>query len=62
MLPNGLLLKEGHTDTHNKERSGRLSVISEKLMQQVEEKVCNNCRVTFDITRKFPTHFTKFSV
>lgn len=31
--------EEGRTDTHDEERCGRLSVILDELLQQVEEKV-----------------------
>lgn len=49
------LLKKDRTDTHDEERSARSSVISEKLMQQVKEKVRDDRRDTLDTPRgSFP--------
>jgi len=33
-----MLYKDGRTDTHKKERSRRLSVISDEVLQRVEKK------------------------
>jgi len=49
------LFKEGHTDTHDEERCGRPSVISDELLQQAEEKVRDDRRVTLDaLSESFP--------
>lgn len=49
------LFKEGRTDTHDEERCGRPSVISDELLQQVEEKVRDDRRVTLDaLSENFP--------
>jgi len=49
------LFKEGRTDTHDEERCGRPSVISDELLQQVEEKVRDDRRVTLDaLSESFP--------
>lgn len=49
------LFKEGRTDTHNEERCGGPSVISDELLQQVEEKVRDDRRVTLDaLSESFP--------
>ncbi|KAG2469266.1 GVQW3 protein, partial [Polypterus senegalus] len=34
--------KGGRTDTHDEERSWRLSLVSEELLQQVDENICDD--------------------
>lgn len=49
------LFKDGRIDTHDEERCGRPSVISDELLQQVEEKVRDDRRVTLDtLSKSFP--------
>jgi len=37
---------EGRTDVHNEQRSGRPSLISDNLLQEIEVEICANRRVT----------------
>lgn len=53
------LFKEGRTDTHDEERSGRPSVISEELVQQVEKKVRDDRRVTLDTLKESFPHVSR---
>jgi transposase len=34
------IFKDGRTDVHDEERSGRPSVVSEHLIQNVDQKIC----------------------
>ncbi|XP_025156228.1 uncharacterized protein LOC112588985 [Harpegnathos saltator] len=51
--------KEGRTDTHDEERNGRPSVISENLVQQVEEKVRDDRRVTLNTLKENFPHVSR---
>lgn len=53
------LFKEGRIDPHDEEKSRRPSVISEKLMQQVKGKVCNDRRVTFNTLKESFLHISQ---
>lgn len=46
------LLKEVRTDIHDEKMSGKPSVVSEKLVQQIEKKVCNDRRMTRDVLKE----------
>ncbi|GBN09383.1 hypothetical protein AVEN_29468-1 [Araneus ventricosus] len=47
--------KDGHTNVHDEERSGRPSVITEDLAQRVDEKVRENRRFTISsLYNEFP--------
>ena len=35
-------LSEGRTDVHDEQRSGRTSLISDDLLQEIEEEICAN--------------------
>ncbi|XP_039604252.1 protein GVQW3-like, partial [Polypterus senegalus] len=51
--------KEGRTDTHDEERSGRPSLISEELLQQDDEKICSDRRVTNDTLHEMLPHISR---
>lgn len=51
--------KEGRTDTHDEERSGRPSVVSEELVQQVDEKIRSDRRVTLDSLHEMFPHISR---
>lgn len=51
--------KEGRTDTHDEERSGRPSVVLEELVQQVNEKIRSDRRVTLDSLHEMFPHISR---
>lgn len=53
------LFEEDHTDIHNEKMSGKPSVASEKLVQQVEEKIYNDRRLTCDILKENFLHILR---
>ncbi|GFW71324.1 HTH_48 domain-containing protein [Trichonephila clavipes] len=47
--------KEGQTNVHDEEQSGRSSVITDDLIQKVETKICENRRFTITtLSLEFP--------
>ena len=50
-----IAFKEGRKNVHDEERSGRTSVISDDLLQKVDEKVkMNRSFVIFSLSEEFP--------
>lgn len=49
-----LMFKGGRKNVHDEERSGRPSIVTEALVAQIDEKICENCmkllHKIFDIT------------
>ena len=41
-----LFVKSASTNTHEEDRSGRPSIVSDELVQKIDEKVCENWRFT----------------
>jgi hypothetical protein len=48
------MLKGGRTDVHDKERSGRPSVVSDDLVRSVDETMCERLHFTISELREFP--------
>jgi hypothetical protein len=49
------MFKYGRTDVHDEERSGRPSVVSDDLVQSVDQKICERWRFTIpEISCEFP--------
>lgn len=53
------LFKEDRTDTHDEERTGRLSAISDELLQKVEDQVRSDCRMTLDNPHEVFPHISR---
>jgi hypothetical protein len=46
---------DGRTNVHDKERSGRPSVVSDDLVQRVDQQICERRRFTIsEISCEFP--------
>jgi hypothetical protein len=49
------MFKDGRTNVHDEERSGRPSVVSDDLVQSVDQKICERRRFTISgLSREFP--------
>jgi hypothetical protein len=49
------MFKDGQTHVHDEERSGRPSVMSDDLVQSVDQKICERQRLTIsELPREFP--------
>jgi hypothetical protein len=49
------MLKDGQTNVHNEERSGQPSVVSDGLVQSVDQKICERRRFTIsELLCEFP--------
>jgi hypothetical protein len=51
------MFKDGQTDVHDEERSGQPSVVSDDLVQSVDQKICDRQRLEF---WNFCVNFHKF--
>ncbi|XP_039618307.1 protein GVQW3-like, partial [Polypterus senegalus] len=51
--------KEGRTDTHDEEKSGRPSLVSEELLQQVDEKIRSDRCVMIDTLHEMFPQFSR---
>jgi transposase len=49
------MFKDGRTDVQNEERSGRISVVSDGLVQSVDQKICQRWHFTIsELSCEFP--------
>jgi hypothetical protein len=49
------MFKDGRTNVHDEEQSGRPSVVSDDLVQSVDQKICQRRRFTFsELSCEFP--------
>jgi hypothetical protein len=49
------MFKDGRTNIHDEERSGRPSVVSDDLVQSVDQKICGRRRFTIsELSSEFP--------
>jgi hypothetical protein len=49
------MFKDGRTNVHDEERSGRLSVVSDVLVQSVDQKMCERWHFTIsELSCEFP--------
>jgi transposase len=49
------MLKDGRTNVHDEERSGRPSVVNDDLVQSVDQKICERwCFTISELSCEFP--------
>jgi hypothetical protein len=49
------MFKDGPTNVHNKERSGRRSVVNDEIVQSVDQNICERRRFTIsELSCEFP--------
>jgi transposase len=57
------MFKDGRTNVHEEERSGRPSVVSDDLVQSVEQTICERQRFTIsELSCEIYAHFTHCSL
>jgi transposase len=56
------MFKDGQTDVHDEERSGRPSVVSDDLVQSVDQKICERRGLKIsELSCEFPLFSTQLS-